>query len=336
MTRIPGIERPTLAMLALLGYGVTTAISATWVTFSFQHVNPAAMTFVTFAIAQACYLVHSRRRLPSVLRFALANRRETAKLNVLTMTSWLAMFAALQHIEASVESAVFQGTVAVGGVLLATLYGTRGHSRTTWLGIAAIAGTLGLAGVVRVTTGSSQGTPLHNASAALGLGLAFVAGALGAGYIFSSSVLHRRTGASVGDVLCIRFALLLVVTGCFGLPDVVKLVTSGPMVLVKLAVLSVSFVVLPTVLLQWAIAELPSVRVSIMTPLVPVFALVPEYVLHPWASPVEPALVVAASVFIVLTNLALTRETRRAAARPTPSPYQLGGLKNPGLKEKHG
>lgn len=319
-TAISRIPVSTLAMLALLGYCVATAVSATWVTFSFGDVSSEALTFTTFLIAQAVYLVFARRRLPEVVRFVAANPKDVAILNVLTLASWLFMFMALQRIEASVESAVYQGAVAVGGVALASAAGGSRFRRATWWGVTVAVASLGLLVVVRLTAKSDSGTPLHSSAVSVGLALALVAGSLGSVYIYCSSVLHRRVNAPTSTILCVRFGLLLVVTGALGGGDVLRLLGSDPATVLRLVGLAVTFVVLPTVLLQWAIAKLPSARVSVVTPLVPVFALGPEYVFHPWGALAAPLLVGAASAALIYTNFTLSRGslTSRASDHHVP------------------
>ncbi|MEO3783696.1 hypothetical protein ABGB12_10220 [Actinocorallia sp. B10E7] len=296
------------AMAALAGYCVTTAVSATWVSFSFTGISGPALTFVTFVLAQAVYTARAGRGVKTAWRFAVAHRGQVLLLNVLTLASWLFMFMALQRIEASVESAVYQGSVALVGFLVAGLVAGERFSLAVRVGALAAGAALVLLIAVRVV--STADTPSANPSVGTGIVLALVAGTTGGFYIFCSSRLHRDTGVSANTVLCSRFLLLLAVTGAFSAHEVLGLLASDPVVIGRLLALSVVFVVLPTFLLQYAIAHLPSVRVSAATPLVPVIALGAEYAVQPWGSAAAPAIVVAASAALIFTNTALARGPR--------------------------
>ena len=302
-----------LATAALVGYCVATAVSATWVSFSFSGISGPALTFVTFLVAQFAYTARTGRHLGAALRFARTHLREMVLLNVLTLVSWLFMFMALQRIEASVESAVYQGAVAVVGFLLAALLAGQRFSRASVGGMAAATVLLGLLVVARMESVSS---PLPNAAVGEGLVLALVAGATGGLYIYRSSQLHRRTQVPAMTVLCLRFVLLLCVTGVFSFNEVQVLSQSDPGTIARLLALAVAFVVLPTFLLQYAIARLPSVRVSAATPFVPIIALGSEYVVRPWGSVEAPVIVVLASLALIFTNRRLSRDFQ-AADRPS-------------------
>jgi drug/metabolite transporter (DMT)-like permease len=298
-----------LATVALVGYCIATAVSATWVSFSFTGISGPALTFVTFLLAQIVYTAQTGRHLGAALRFARTHLREMLLLNVLTLVSWLLMFMALQRIEASVESAVYQGAVAVVGFLLAAWLAGQRFSPATVGGMAAATALLGLLVVARMESVSS---PLPNAAVGEGLALALVAGATGGIYIYRSSRLHRRTQVPAMTVLCLRFVLLLCVTGALSFQEVQGLSQSDPGTIARLLALSVAFVVLPTFLLQYAIARLPSVRVSAATPLVPIIALGSEYVVRPWGSMEAPVIVVFASLALIFTNRRLSRDLQPA------------------------
>jgi drug/metabolite transporter (DMT)-like permease len=304
-----------IATLALVGYCVTTGVSAAWVSFSFAGISGPALTFVTFLLAQAVYTARTGRRLGAAWRFARAHPGEILLLNVLTLASWLFMFMALQRIEASVESAVYQGTVAVlGFVLAAGLAGQRFSRRA----VAGMTVSVVLLAVLVLARTAAVSSPLPDAAVGTGLLLALVAGATGGCYIYRSSQLHRRTQVEAMTVLCLRFVLLLVVTGLLGGREVLRIAEADPSAVVRLVVLSVVFVVLPTFLLQFAIQRLPAVRVSAATPLVPIVALGSEYVVRPWGSVAAPLVVVAASLALVLTNRTLARDSRPEDAPALP------------------
>jgi drug/metabolite transporter (DMT)-like permease len=305
-----------LGMAALLGYCVATAVSATWVSFSFTGISGPAITFVTFALAQVIYLARAGKNLPAVFSFAMREWKDVILLNIFTLSSWLFMFMALQRTEASVESAAYQGAVAVTAFILARFLAGQRFRLVTCAGLSCAAATLALLVAVRLLeTGS---TPVRNPAVGEGLALALVAGTTGGCYIFRSSSLHRRANVAPTSVLCVRFLLLLAVTAALSAQGVLRLGRSDPAMIGRLLALSVAFVVLPTFLLQFAIAHLPSVRVSILTPLVPVIALGSEYVARPWGSGVVPLLVVGASIALIFTNQTLPngRDGRGAVSQP--------------------
>jgi drug/metabolite transporter (DMT)-like permease len=306
--RVPVATATTPAVAALVGYCVATAISATWVSFSFTGIGGPALTFATFLVAQVVFTARIGPGLGDALRFAAAHKGEVLLLNVLTLTSWLFMFMALQRIEASVESAAYQGAVAVVGFVLAAVLSGQRFPRAAVVGIVVSSVLLALLVLARLV---AVDTPLPGGSAGTGLALALVAGASGGWYIHRSARLHQATGASATTVLCLRFVLLLVVTGVLGGPELAGLTRTEPGALLGLLALAMAFVVLPTFLLQFAIRRLSSVRVSAATPLVPIIALGSEYVVRPWGSAAAPLIVVAASVALVVTNRALARDTQR-------------------------
>lgn len=307
-----------LGIYALLGYCVATAVSATWVAFSFSGISGTAITFLTFLLAQVVYLVKARKNLSAVTAFVKQEWKGTVILNILTLSSWLFMFMALQRTEASVESAVYQGTVAIVGFTLAMLLARQRFRRITYAGLISATSCLALLVVARL--GESGSSPLRDHSVSVGLALALVAGATGGCYIYYSSSLHRRTAVTPTVILCVRFILLLIVTGALSARGVLKLGEDDPTAVGRLIALSITFVILPTFLLQFSIARLPSVRVSVLTPLVPVIALGSEYTVRPWGNAVVPLLVLAASISIIFTNGTIPAESRRAATESADSP----------------
>ncbi|MET8183634.1 hypothetical protein [Streptomyces sp. NPDC005336] len=287
-----------------------------------------ALAFVTFAVAQLVYTTRAGKSIGVAVRFARSHPREIVVLNVLTLSSWLFMFMALQRIEASVESAIFQGVVALGGFLLATVWSGQRFGVAARVGVLAATAALGLLVLARLS--QTLSAPKHDASALVGVVLALIAGASGALYIHYSSALHSRTEVSANTVLCLRFVLLLMVTGAASAGETLKLLESDQGTILRLLALSVAFVVVPTFLLQFAIARLPSVRVSVATPFVAVIALGSEYAVRPWGNIAVPVLVLAASAALVFTNVALSSDLARSAflsprneENPAPAPAMV-------------
>jgi drug/metabolite transporter (DMT)-like permease len=306
-----GHSSGALATYALIGYCVATAVSATWVSFSFGGISGTAITFVTFLLAQVVYLVKARRDLQAVSMFVRREWKAVVVLNILTLSSWLFMFMALQRTEASVESAVYQGTVAIVGFTLAMVLARERFRGVTYAGL--ISAVLCLALLVLARLDESRVAPLQDHQVGTGLALAFIAGATGGCYIYYSSSVHRRTSVTPTFILCTRFVLLLVVTGALSFRGVLGLAAARPSDIGLLIVLSITFVILPTFLLQFSISRLRPVRVSVLTPLVPVIALGSEYATHPWGNALIPILVLVASISLIFTNVTLHRESGKPA-----------------------
>ncbi len=97
-----------LGAISMAVYCISTALSAVWVMVAFTRISGAALTFITFLMAWAVFfLVHTLRG-HDPFRLLREEWRGVLLLNVLTLFSWWLMFMALQRIEASVESAIYQ------------------------------------------------------------------------------------------------------------------------------------------------------------------------------------------------------------------------------------
>ena len=161
-----GHSSGALATYALIGYCVATAVSATWVSFSFGGISGTAITFVTFLLAQVVYLVKARRDLQAVSMFVRREWKAVVVLNILTLSSWLFMFMALQRTEASVESAVYQGTVAIVGFMLAMVLARERFRGVTYAGL--ILAVLCLALLVLARLDESRVAPLRDHQVGIG------------------------------------------------------------------------------------------------------------------------------------------------------------------------
>ncbi|MGS1023955.1 hypothetical protein [Burkholderia glumae] len=292
--------------LSIAVYCVSTALSAVWVTFSFSHVSGAALTFITllaaFMIFFGAHLLSGGR--PSrLLRTCFA---DVVILNVLTVAAWFFMFLALQRIEASVESAIFQGCVPVA-VLVCVVSTRQAPFRSLrTLGCTLISLCLFSLVAARVTTAGA--IAIVPARLYAGIALATVAGLAGGLYVYWSGRVVRKSKCGTLDILSNRFYLLLIVTGVMGYAQFSDAAAGAfqPSLIGKLVLLSMVSVVIPAFTLQHAIGSLGASRVSIITPFVPALALVVEQRLAGWPSPLVPALIVATCVAVVLSNVWLT------------------------------
>ncbi|WEL89081.1 EamA family transporter [Pseudomonas sp. CBSPCBW29] len=98
-----------LGAVSMAVYCISTALSAVWVMVAFTRISGAALTFITFLMAWAVFFVVHTLRGHDPFRLLREEWRGVLLLNVLTLFSWWLMFMALQRIEASVESAIYQG-----------------------------------------------------------------------------------------------------------------------------------------------------------------------------------------------------------------------------------
>ncbi|MCW5237971.1 EamA family transporter [Verminephrobacter eiseniae] len=292
--------------LSIAVYCVSTALSAVWVTFSFSQISGAALTFITlltaFVIFFGAHLLSGGR--PSrLLRTHLA---DVVILNVLTVAAWFFMFLALQRIEASVESAIYQGCVPVA--VLVCVVCTRQVSFQSLRTLGCVLISLCLFGLVAARITTAGAIVIAPTRLYAGIALATVAGLAGGLYVYWSGKVVRQSQCATLDILSNRFYLLLVVTGVTGYAQFSGATAESlaPALIGKLVLLSMVSVVIPAFTLQHAIGSLGASRVSIITPFVPALALVVEQRLAGWPSSVVPALIVATCVAIVLSNVWLT------------------------------
>lgn len=95
--------------LCIIIYCLFTSISAVWVSMSFTQISGVSLTFFTLLVAQIIFLLLAIITKQQTFNFIIKNKLIVFWFNILTLTSWLLMFMALQRIEASVESAIYQG-----------------------------------------------------------------------------------------------------------------------------------------------------------------------------------------------------------------------------------
>lgn len=302
--------------LTITVYCISTALSAVWVTFAFSSISGSALTFITLLTAFVIFL--GAHMLSGGRPFALLRSHfsDVVILNVLTVAAWYFMFLALQRIEASVESAIYQGCVPIA--VLAC--GLRTRQVPFWslhtLGCALISLCLFSLVAARITTTgviAIEPTRLYS-----GIALATIAGVAGGLYVYWSAKVVKKTQCKTLDILVNRFYLLLVLTGTIGLSQAsdAALHTIDLMLLGRLLLLSLVSVVIPVFTLQHAIGALGAPRVSIIMPSVPALALIVEQRLVGWPSPLVPSLIVAACMAVLFSNIWMGRR------RPSPSPSQ--------------
>ncbi len=288
---------------AIAIFCISTAFAATWVTVSFTEISGSALTFVTFATASVLFLVLRLGRLRQIADVIRQHVRDVLLLNFFTMFAWWFMFMALQMIEASVESAIYMGWIPIT-VLGWSLVGKRARTlNLRVVGPLLIAFLMFLLVAARFRDGGAiDVAPGH---LALGIGFASIAGISGGFYVALSGRFHAQTKCTTLDMLCMRFWLLLLVTGWLGRARISHTILFDPDTLVALLLLSLVSVVIPVFTLQLAIEKLGAARVSITIPLVPPLALGAELVIYGWSTFLVPALVLAISGAIVLANISM-------------------------------
>lgn len=294
--------------ISMAVYCVSTALSAVWVMVSFTRISGAALTFITFLMAWGVFFLVHAVRSHDPLRLLREQWRGVMVLNVLTLFSWWLMFMALQRIEASVESAIYQGWMPLVVVLCERLAVRTSVSRYRWLGALMILLSLLALVVMRLALGATA--QVSQAHLYEGIALATVAGITGGIYVFCSGQLNRAGRYSAMDILSVRFFLLLLVTGWVGRDNLQQLFTLDTTMLVQLVELAFVSVLVPVFTLQFAIQQLGGGRVSILTPCVPVIALAAEFLLATWHSPWVPLLVTVVCLAVLLSNLWFSRSAR--------------------------
>lgn len=290
--------------IAIIIYCLFTSLSAVWVSMSFTRISGAALTFFTLLIAQVVFFIMSITKNEKPLTFLIKNKISVFWLNILTLTSWLFMFMALQRIEASVESAIYQGWIPVVVMLLGITFNKK--SPTQIIGPILIAVSIFLLVTVRLYT-AEQIANSGNIRAIEGIILASVAGGTGGIYVYVSARMKNLEGATTINILATRFMVLLLVTALLSRHQLIAIMTTDWMPLVKLVLLSLLFVVIPIFCLQHAILELGAMRVSMLTPLVPAIALGAEYVVSPWSNPWVPAMIGVVSMSLIISNFRMSK-----------------------------
>ncbi|KTT31108.1 hypothetical protein NS201_11440 [Pseudomonas oryzihabitans] len=309
-----------IGAVSMAVYCISTALSAVWVMVAFNRISGAALTFITFLMAWVVFcLVHSLRG-HGPFRLLREQWQGVLLLNVLTLFSWWLMFMALQRIEASVESAIYQGWMPLVVVACEWWIVRSAVSRSRWLGALLILLSLMALVMMRLKLGVTAQVSLTNLHE--GIALATVAGITGGIYVFCSARLNRINKYSAMDILCVRFFLLLMVTGWVGRDNLHQLVTLDTAMLVQLIKLAFVSVLIPVFTLQLAIQHLGAGRVSILTPCVPVIALAAEFMLSTWHTPWVPVLVTVVCMAVFLSNIWFSRDRRVVHSEPMPAALQ--------------
>lgn len=293
--------------LCITLYCLFTSLSAVWVSMSFTKISGSALTFFTLLIAQIVFLLFAVIKKQQPLTFLKENKGKIFWLNILTLTSWLFMFMALQRIEASVESAIYQGWIPVVVMLLGLLIARKNQMQV--LGPVLIAMSIFALVAARLYV-NADGSHTDSRRVIEGVVLASVAGSTGGVYVWLSAGLKNVKGATTMNILATRFIILLLVTGLLARHQLVDIVTTDIHALLQLTFLSLLFVVIPIFCLQHAILELGAPRVSVLTPLVPVIALAAEYLVAPWHSQWVPALIGVVSLSLIISNLRMNKAVK--------------------------
>ncbi len=297
----------TLGWVCISIYCLLTAVSAVWVSESFSDLNGEAITFVTLFSAQASFFLCALYKREKIFLFIKRNTIFVMKSNVLTLLSWYLMFLALQKVEASVESAIYQGVIPVVVLLVSSRIGVGLNVKKT-LGPILIFLFLCMLATTRVNLSSMQGEGTEEVLE--GIVLAAIAGATAAIYIIVTAKAHKDSGASLLEVLATRFILLVITTAFLGYEEICHIILNEHWVMLKLILLSTFMVTLPVLFLQTAIKYLGGSRVSVITPLVPAVALATEYIISPWGNILVPILVVLVCFSVIMSNKWLEKTGR--------------------------
>ena len=245
-------------------YVPATAGAAVYAKVGFEGVTPFLITFATFVLCWALFLLINARRLVRLARLVRTDVRPIMLINIYTLLSWVGIFACIQLLSGSVELIVFMSVIPLCSVLAGGEWPALGQAnRLAVVMIAAAA-----AAIVLVHPQMRlYGTERQAFGWAVGVG----AGAFGALYIVLSGRVQRNHGLTTIDLICLRLPLLVAVTFLASIHELIALF-SWTFVL-KVAFLSAVAVIIPAYTLQRSISELGSVPTSILMPLVPAVAL---------------------------------------------------------------
>ncbi|MCM2442304.1 EamA family transporter [Agrobacterium vitis] len=295
------LVKVALPYLSVIVYCICTAVSAVWISFAFSNISGSAVTLFAFIVSFAVFTGIQKYLHGDVFRLVRQYPFKVLLLNIFTLFSWLFAFQSLYHIEPSIECAVFQGFLPIA-VLFADFASGRAKVRSMRAaGISMIA--ISLSGLILMRFVEGRGMMDFSFAQLLqGVALASIAGISAGLHAFFSADLYKVAKCTTLEILCNRFFLLLVVTSFFGGPDLMQAFTVEPMTIVRLLALSAISVLIPMFTLQYSVQTMGAARVSIITPAVPVIALILEQVLGGWPSVFIPMLVGMVCVSIGLTN----------------------------------
>ena len=286
-----------LGWFAILTYCITTALSAVWVNHSFSNINSEALVFFTIFVAQIFFTIISILKKEKTFQFIKDNFFIVMILNTLTLVSWLFMFISLQKIEASVESAIYQGCIPVIVVFIEFFIYKKRPGILFVTSIIALAVGLGLLSFSKMYQDS-----VIDENMMMGVLYACVAGITAAFYIVYSEHVYSEHHISIINILSSRFIMLIAYTYFIGQDSIHILYQTNLLIIGKLIILALMLIVLPIYLLQYSIVTLGSSRVSILTPLVPSIALGVEHTYISRDSNLIPSLVIVVCVCVLLAN----------------------------------
>ncbi|MCW4446271.1 hypothetical protein OHV10_18665 [Vibrio splendidus] len=295
-----------LGWLAIGLYCLATAVSSVWVNYSFSTFNSEALIFFTVLVAQLSFFTLFCLKQGNFTFFIITNFKSVAILNVLTLFCWLFMFMALQKIEASVESAIYQGWIPIIVIIVEYLIHKGLPKKSLIISVLFLAFFLGLLGYTRVYFDGGI-----NDSLIQGVIYASIAGVTAALYMVYSEFIFYKRGFTVLNILASRFIMLLIYI-VFSSHDSIRILYESEFtILVNMAILSLTFIVVPIYLLQYSIVTLGSGRVSIITPLVPSVALGLEYFYLSWDNYFVPILVILVCISVLFANYYKSKKTVR-------------------------
>ncbi|WP_375411092.1 hypothetical protein [uncultured Bradyrhizobium sp.] len=245
-------------------YIPSTAGAAVYAKVSFENISPFLVTFVTFVLCWAFFLIINRMRLSRLVEVMIDERLNFAKLNVYTFLCWVSIFACIKLLSGSVELVVFMSVVPLFTVFAGREWPYIGSlNRWSVVGIAFMA--------MVVVFVHPQMREYGTERQMLGLMVGLVAGAFAAVYIILSAEVQKRNALTSVDLICLRLPLLVAATFVISIQELMQVLSME--FLLKASFLSLVAVVIPAYTLQQSITEIGSIPTSVLMPLVTAVAL---------------------------------------------------------------
>lgn len=290
--------------LSILIYCLTTAIGAVWIAFSFSSISGFTVTFFTmfFAFLTFCFIQKIINKKKNIFWLAKEHPFKVLELNFFTLITWSFAFLALYNIEASIESALFQGGLPIGVLLCELIARKTSIKSLRTLGVTLISLSILLLIIFRFNS-NDVAIKYTQSQLYLGTFLAMTGGIAAGIYAYRSSLIYSISGTTTLDILCNRFFILILVTGLIAGKEIVHIILEGSFeVQSRIIILSFISVVIPAFALQFAIEKIGPARVSLITPSIPLIALAIEQFTVGWSGFTVPVLLVITSCSLLLAN----------------------------------
>lgn len=292
------------AFFSIMTYCLATAISAVWIAFSFTNISGFTITFFSmlFAFLTFCIVQKIYYKKKNIFWLTKEHPIKVLELNFFTLITWSFAFLALYNIEASIESALFQGGLPIG-VLLCELITRKVpfKSRRT-LGVTLIFICILLLIIFRFNS-NNVAIKYTQLQLYTGTFLALVGGIFAGIYAYRSSLIYSIKGTTTLDILCNRFFLLILTTSIIAGQEIWRIISTGSLeIQSKIILLSFISVIIPAFALQFSIEKIGPARVSLITPSIPIIALAIEQFTVGWSGLTVPLLLILTSFALLLAN----------------------------------